>query len=117
LNAAFALLKTSLFALPTQCGLTQRKRDASCASSAIAARFWQCVAVWSRAPAQRQPVWPWAYPATLTLHQRTLWVDGKQVPISPGMAITAEIKTGKRRIIEFLSSRLGRVGKESLRER
>jgi hypothetical protein len=33
------------------------------------------------------------------------------------MAITAEIKTGKRRIIEFLSSRLGRVGKESLRER
>jgi hemolysin D len=57
------------------------------------------------------------YPATLTLHQRTLWVDGKQVPISPGMAITAEIKTGKRRIIEFLSSPLERVGKESLRER
>ncbi len=57
------------------------------------------------------------YPATLTLHQRTLWVDGKQVPISLGMAITAEIKTGKRRTIEFLSSPLERVGKESLRER
>ena len=92
-------------------------RYASGASSAIAARFWQCVAVWSRARAQRQPARPWAYPATLTLHQRTLWVDGKQAPISPGMAITAEIKTGKRRIIEFLSSRLGRVGQESLRER
>jgi hypothetical protein len=33
------------------------------------------------------------------------------------MAITAEIKTGKRRIIEFLSSPLEQVGKESLRER
>jgi hypothetical protein len=31
------------------------------------------------------------------------------------MAIAAEIKTGKRRIIEFLSSRLERVGKECLR--
>lgn len=57
------------------------------------------------------------YPATLTLQQRTLWVDGKQVPISPGMAITAEIKTGTRRIIEFLASPIERAGKESLRER
>jgi hemolysin D len=56
-------------------------------------------------------------PATRTPHQRTLWVDGKQVRISPGMAIAAEIKTGKRRIIELLSSRLGRVGEEGLRER
>ncbi len=56
-------------------------------------------------------------PATRTLHQRTLWVDGKHAPISPGMGITAEIKTGKRRIIEFLSRRLGRVGEEGLRER
>jgi hemolysin D len=46
-------------------------------------------------------------PASRTLHQRRLWVDGKQVPISPGMGITAEIKTGKRRIIELLSSPLG----------
>lgn len=57
------------------------------------------------------------YPATLTLQQRTLWVDGKQVPISPGMAITAEIKTGTRHIIEFLASPIERAGKESLRER
>jgi hypothetical protein len=92
-------------------------RDASGASGAITARFWQCVAVWSRARAQRQPAWPWAYPATLTLHQRTLWVGGKQAPISPGMGITTEIKTGKRQIIELLSSRLERVGQESLRER
>jgi hemolysin D len=56
-------------------------------------------------------------PATRTLHQRTLWVDGKQVRISLGMSIAAEIKNGKRRIIEFLSNPLGRVGQESLRER
>jgi hypothetical protein len=50
-------------------------------------------------------------PATRTLHQRTLWVDGKQAPINPGMGIAAEIKTGKRRIIKLLSSRLGKLVK------
>lgn len=28
-------------------------------------------------------------------------VDGKEQPISTGMGLSAEIKTGKRRIIEF----------------
>jgi hemolysin D len=57
------------------------------------------------------------YPATLTLSKRTMNVDGKQVPISPGMNITAEIKTGQRRIIEYLLSPIQRAGSESLRER
>jgi hemolysin D len=33
------------------------------------------------------------------------------------MNVTAEIKTGKRRIIEFLLSPVQRAGSESLRER
>jgi hemolysin D len=33
--------------------------------------------------------------------QTTLVVDGKETAISTGMSITAEIKVGKRRIIEF----------------
>jgi hemolysin D len=37
--------------------------------------------------------------------------------ISPGMNVTAEIKTGQRRIIEFLLSPIVKAGKESLRER
>ncbi len=57
------------------------------------------------------------YPATLTLSQRTMNIDGKQVPISPGMNVTAEIKTGQRRIIEYLLSPIQRAGNESLRER
>lgn len=57
------------------------------------------------------------YPAVLRLSQNSMDVDGKRVPISPGMNITAEIKTGQRRIIEFLLSPVQRAGSESLRER
>jgi hemolysin D len=57
------------------------------------------------------------YPATLTLAQKDMLIDGKRVPLSPGMNVTAEIKTGKRRIIEFLLSPVERAGSESLRER
>lgn len=57
------------------------------------------------------------YPATLTLSQKDMLIDGKRVPLSPGMNITAEIKTGQRRIIEFLLSPVQRVGSESMRER
>jgi hemolysin D len=44
-------------------------------------------------------------------------VDGKTVHLSPGMAVTAEIKTGKRRVIEYFMSPLLQYGDESLRER
>jgi hemolysin D len=57
------------------------------------------------------------YPATLTLSQKDMLIDGKRIPLSPGMNVTAEIKTGKRRIIEFLLSPVQRAGSESLRER
>ena len=57
------------------------------------------------------------YPATLTLDRRHVRVDGKPVPISPGMNVTAEIKTGERRVIEFLLSPIVRTASESLRER
>ena len=57
------------------------------------------------------------YPATLTLRQKDMLIDGKRMALSPGMNITAEIKTGKRRVIEFLLSPVQRAGSESLRER
>jgi hemolysin D len=57
------------------------------------------------------------YPATLTLSQKDMLIDGKRIALSPGMNVTAEIKTGKRRIIEFLLSPVQRMGSESLRER
>lgn len=57
------------------------------------------------------------YPATLTLMQRQMDIDGKKVAISAGMNVTAEIKTGRRRIIEYLISPIERARHESLRER
>jgi hemolysin D len=57
------------------------------------------------------------YPATITLSQKDMNIDGKRVNLSPGMNITAEIKTGQRRVIEYLLSPVQRAGSESLRER
>jgi hemolysin D len=57
------------------------------------------------------------FPATLTLNKTTLDVDGKTIRLSPGMNLTAEIKTGQRRVIEYLLSPIQRAGSESLRER
>jgi hemolysin D len=57
------------------------------------------------------------FPATLTLAAMQIDVDGKPIRLSPGMNLTAEIKTGQRRVIEFLLSPIQRAGNESLRER
>lgn len=37
--------------------------------------------------------------------------------LAPGMNLTAEIKTGKRWVIEYLLSPIQKAGSESLRER
>lgn len=57
------------------------------------------------------------FPATLVLHASRIDVDGQAVRLSPGMNLTAEIKTGERRVIEFLLSPVLKAGRESLRER
>lgn len=57
------------------------------------------------------------YPTRISMDRSTIQVDGKQVNLSPGMAVTVEIKTGKRRLIEYLLSPLLKSVKESLRER
>jgi hemolysin D len=57
------------------------------------------------------------YPTRVSMDRSTIQIDGKQVNLSPGMAVTVEIKTGQRRIIEYLLSPLLKSMKESLRER
>ena len=57
------------------------------------------------------------FPARLSLGSGTIDVDGKRIPISPGMSIAAEIKTGKRRVINYLLSPVERATDESLKER
>ena len=57
------------------------------------------------------------YPTRVSMRRSTIQVEGKQLNLSPGMAVTVEIKTGKRRLIEYLLSPLLKSVKESLRER
>jgi hemolysin D len=57
------------------------------------------------------------YPTRVPIDRSTIQVDGKAANLSPGMAVTVEIKTGKRRLIEYLLSPLLKSIKESLRER
>jgi hypothetical protein len=44
-------------------------------------------------------------------------IDGKRMAITPGMAVSAEIITGDRRVIEYVLSPILRYRHESARER
>ena len=57
------------------------------------------------------------YSARVKLSRSTILVDGTEVNLSPGMVVTVEIKTGKRRVIEYFLSPLIQHSRESLRER
>lgn len=57
------------------------------------------------------------YQARVALDAQSIRVRDKDVTLAPGMAATAEIKTGKRRVVEFLLSPLLRYKDEALRER
>ena len=57
------------------------------------------------------------YAARISLDRAQMQVEDKQVSLSPGMAVTAEIKTGERRIISYLLSPLRKYRQDSLRER
>lgn len=58
-----------------------------------------------------------AFAASVSLDQSQMQVDDKLLNLSPGMAVAVEIKTGTRRIIDYLLSPLLRHAQESLRER
>jgi len=57
------------------------------------------------------------FPVTVALGKGVIDIEGKMIKLSPGMNLTAEIKTGQRRVIEYLLSPIQRAGSESLRER
>ncbi|BBA32640.1 HlyD family secretion protein [Methylocaldum marinum] len=57
------------------------------------------------------------YAARVALSHATMVVEEKAVNLTPGMAVTVEIKTGKRRLIEYFLSPLLQYEDESLRER
>ena len=57
------------------------------------------------------------FPANLTLQRSSIDVDGKRISLGPGMNVIAEIRTGKRRVIEYLLDPVRRAANESLSER
>ena len=57
------------------------------------------------------------YATRLRMTRSDIQVDGVPVALSPGMAVSVEIKTGKRRVIEYFLAPLMRGASESLRER
>lgn len=57
------------------------------------------------------------YTSRVSMERSTIQVEGKQVNLSPGMAVTVEIKTGQRRVMEYFLSPLLKGLKESVRER
>lgn len=57
------------------------------------------------------------FAARVSLSSTRMQIDHRIVELAPGMATTVEIKTGRRRIIEYLLSPLLRYKQESLRER
>src|SRR5262249_8741266 len=46
------------------------------------------------------------YAARVALDRTQMQIEGKSVPLGPGMAVTVEIRTGTRRIISYLLSPL-----------
>lgn len=57
------------------------------------------------------------FPARVRLRDASLIIDGVKVALTPGMSLSEEIKTGKRRVIDYLLSPLQQHGTEALRER
>lgn len=57
------------------------------------------------------------YAVKVALDKPYMVIDGKEVPLSPGMTGSVEIKTGERRVIQYFLSPLITHSKESLRER
>jgi len=57
------------------------------------------------------------YMGSVLLDRRTITVDDREVPLSPGLSATVDIRTGSRRIINYLISPLQTSVAQAARER
>jgi len=57
------------------------------------------------------------FPITIAPATYEIVADGRSVPLRPGMAVTVEIKTGRRRILEYLFSPLAEIAAGAMHER
>ena len=57
------------------------------------------------------------FPATIAIAKKSINVDGKDIPLSPGMSVTVEVLTGHRRALDYVLSPLREVASSSAHER
>ena len=57
------------------------------------------------------------YPVTVQLERSTINADGKDVPLMPGMMVTAEIQTGDRRVLQYLLAPIWEATSQAAHER
>lgn len=57
------------------------------------------------------------FPVTLRPAQTTMRIDGRDVPLTPGMAVSVEVRTGTRRVLEYMFAPLFEVSSRAMKER
>jgi hemolysin D len=57
------------------------------------------------------------YPVTVELSEKSIFADGRDVPLGPGMTVAVEIKTGDRRVIDYILAPLREISSRAARER
>ncbi|WP_064603659.1 HlyD family type I secretion periplasmic adaptor subunit [Photobacterium sp. J15] len=57
------------------------------------------------------------FPAYIELKENHIIVGGKNVTLSPGMSVVAEIKTGKRQVIDYILAPIREYQSEAMREK
>jgi hemolysin D len=92
--------------------------DAVPEQEAVAAETGQTSATNTRSASGRsQRVQNLVFPVTIALDRATISVEGADVPLTFGMAVVAEIKTGRRTILEYLFSPVAEVASQAAKER
>ncbi len=57
------------------------------------------------------------FPVTVALDESAMQIGGANIPLTPGMTVSVEIKTDSRRVIDYLLSPLAKVSSEAMKER
>lgn len=60
---------------------------------------------------------PSYYMARIAMDQRTVTADGRPMTLTPGLAVTADIRTGRRRLLDYMLDPVSRDVSEAARER
>nr|WP_231873854.1 HlyD family efflux transporter periplasmic adaptor subunit [Luteibacter rhizovicinus] len=57
------------------------------------------------------------FPVRIALSSASMDIDGTRVALSPGMSLSAEVRTGRRRVIDYVLCGLRQSVSEAFRER